>query len=84
MYTEPTPFDGLDKEQVALMMSHINSYPRRELDGKTPYDLFVKEYGEATAEIFGIVRVDACDVTLKPSLLGVEVKTKKRAQSPEK
>lgn len=84
MYTEPTPFDGLDKEQVALMMSHINSYPRRELDGKTPYDLFVKEYGEATAELFGIVRVDACDVTLKPSLLGVEVKTKKRAQSPEK
>ena len=58
------------------MMSHVNSYVRKGLGDKTPYDLFTAEFGEDVAALFGIVRVAANDVTLKPSLLGIEVKVK--------
>lgn len=75
-YTEPTPFDGLCQDDVSLMMSHVNSYVRKGLGDKTPYDLFTAEQGEQIASLFGISRIAANDVTLKPSLLGIEVKVK--------
>ena len=75
-YTEPTSFDGLTQDGVSLMMSHVNSYVRRGLGNKTPYDLFTAEQGEEIANIFGISRVAANDVTPRPSLLGIEVKVK--------
>ena len=75
-YTEPAPFDGLTQSGVSLMMSHVNSYVRRGLGNKTPYDLFAREYGEDVAALFGISRIAANDVTLKPSLLGIEVKVR--------
>ena len=75
-YTEPAPFDGLTQRGVSLMMSHVNSYVRRGLGNKTPYDLFAREYGEDVAALFGISRMAANDVTPRPSLLGIEVKVK--------
>lgn len=74
-YLETTSFDGLSQNDVSLMMSHINSYVRKEIRG-TPYDLFTKEYGEDIASLFNISRINPNDVTLKPSLLGIEVKVK--------
>ena len=82
-YTEPTPFDGLTQSGVSLMMSHVNSYVRRGLGNKTPYDLFAREYGEDVAALFGISRIAANDVTLKPSLLGIEVKVKEGVSPAE-
>ena len=82
-YTEPTPFDGLTQSGVSLMMSHVNSYVRRGLGNKTPYDLFAREYGEDVAALFGISRIAANDVTLKPSLLGIEVKVKESVSPAE-
>ena len=76
-YTEPTSFDGLTQGKANLMMSHINSYVRNGLGDRTPYDLFTAEYGEDVASLFGIVRVAANGVTLRPSLLGIEVKVRK-------
>ena len=75
-YTEPTSFDGLTQDMASLMMSHVNSYVRDGLGDRTPYDLFAAEFGEDAAALFGIVRVAANDVTLRPSLLGIEVKVK--------
>ena len=75
-YTEPTSFDGLTQDMASLMMSHVSSYVRDGLGDRTPYDLFAAEFGEDVAALFGIVRVAANDVTLKPSLLGIEVKVK--------
>ena len=75
-YTEPAPFDGLTQDKVSLMMSHVNSYVRDGLGDRTPHDLFTAEFGEDVAALFGIARVAANDVTLKPSLLGIEVKVK--------
>ena len=36
-----TSFDPLTQEQIALTLSHLNSYPRESLGGRTPYDVFV-------------------------------------------
>ena len=82
-YTEPAPFDGLTQSGVSLMMSHVNSYVRKGLGNKTPYDLFTAEQGEEIANIFGISRIAANDVTLRPSLLGIEVKVKESVSPAE-
>ena len=75
-YLEPTSFDGLSQTDVDLAISHINGYPRDSLKDKTPYDLFAGTFGAPVAEIFGVRRVPAADVVLKPSLLGIVQKTK--------
>ena len=70
-------FDGLRQEQIDRMISHVNSYPRQSLDGKTPYDEFVSFYGERGRiflEKLDIRRINADCVTLDPSLLGPEFK----------
>ena len=74
-YTEATSFDGLTQDDVSLAMSHLNSYVREGLKG-IPCDLFAREHGEDVAALLGISRIDPNEVTLKPSLLGIEVKVK--------
>lgn len=64
-----TSFDNLTQADVDIMMSHINSYSRDALSGKTPYEIFVFLYGEATALALGIIPIKSEEVTLKPSLL---------------
>ena len=51
------------------MMNHINSYPRPQYNGKTPYEMFVFLYGRHLAEKLGLRGIDRNDVTLKPCLL---------------
>jgi len=62
-------FSNLTQEKVDLMMDHINSYPRPQYNGRTPYEMFVFLYGREIAEKLGLKGVDRNDVTLKPSLL---------------
>lgn len=76
-YLEPTSFDGLAQADLDLAMSHVNSYPRESLKDRTPYDLFADAFGTRVAELFGIHRIPADDIVLKPSLLGIVQKTKK-------
>lgn len=66
-------FNPLDQGQVNLIMSHLNSYPRPSLGGRTPYDMFVGEFGDegkAFLDKLGVVRIPADEVTLHPFLLG--------------
>ena len=68
-----TSFNMLDQDGVNLVFSNLDSYPRESLGGKTPYDLFVAEYGEegkAFLDRLGIKRIPAAQVTLHPFLLG--------------
>ena len=51
------------------MMSHINSYAREGLNGRSPYDLFSLIYGEETLQKLGIQRIPAREIILKPELL---------------
>ena len=71
--TKGVSFDSLTQEQVNLALSHVNSYTRGVLGNGTPYDEFVKEFGEegkAFLGKLGIVRIPANEVTLCPFLLG--------------
>ena len=66
-------FNPLSQEQVNLIMSHLNSYPRPSLGGRTPHDLFVEEFGDEGKRFLdklGIVRIPQGQVTLHPFLLG--------------
>ena len=70
-------FDGLRQEQADRMISHVNSYPRQSLGGRTPYDEFVSFYGERGRDFLeklDVRRINADCVTLAPSLLGPEFK----------
>lgn len=66
-------FNPLDQEQINLIMSHLNSYPKPSLGGRAPYDLFVEEFGDEGRRFLdglGIVRIPDDQVTLHPFLLG--------------
>lgn len=64
-----TSFDNLTQRDVDLMMSHINSYKRKKLNNRTPYEMFSFLYGEELANKLGIVSVAPENVVLKPHLL---------------
>jgi len=62
-------FDDLTPELCRLLCSHINSYRRDSLQGKSPYDAFVWLYGEDILSKLEIQKIPADDVTLTPRLL---------------
>ena len=72
-----TSFNSLDQEKVAWILSNLNSYTRGMLDNATPYDEFVKTYGDGAREFLsrlGIERIPSNQVTLDPILLGERFK----------
>lgn len=75
-YLEATSFDSLTQDDLNLTMSHVNGYLRESLKNRTPYDLFTAVFGTRVAELFGVRRIHADDIVLKPSLLGIMQKTK--------
>ena len=62
-------FDELTQEDVERMMNHINSYRRKKLNGKSPYEAFSFYYGEELAQKLGCQKVTAGDINLTPGLL---------------
>ena len=62
-------FDDLTQDDVDLMMNHINSYPRKKLNDRTPYETFTYLYGVEVANALGCKRIDPDEVTLTPQLL---------------
>lgn len=64
-----TSFENITQTQIQRMMNNINSYSRKKLNGRTPYDTFSFMHGTEILEALGAVRIDADDVILLPSLL---------------
>jgi len=62
-------FDKLEQEDIDKMMNHINSYRRKKLNGKSPYEAFCFYYGEDLARKLGCHPVPAKDIHLRPGLL---------------
>lgn len=56
-------------EQINLMMSHINSYARKNLGDKCPYDVFAYQYGEDILKVFNLEKIPADQIILSPELL---------------
>jgi IS30 family transposase len=63
------PLDSLTQESLNLMFSHINSTPRKALNGKTPYEMFSFFFSANTAALLGIREIPKDEVVLKPSLI---------------
>jgi len=59
----------LTQDDISLMMSHINSYSREKLGGKSPIEMFNFIYGEGLAEKLGQSRIPPNEILLKPALL---------------
>lgn len=64
-----TSFDALTQETVCLIMNHINSYTRKKLNEKNPYQAFSFYYGENLPCQMGYVSVPAEDIILTRKLL---------------
>ena len=63
-------FNNLTQEDVTLMMDHINSYKRKKLNDRSPYETFSFLHGEEVLGLLGCSKVAADDILLKPELLG--------------
>ena len=51
------------------MMNHINSYKRKKLNNRSPYETFSFYHGEDVLEKLACRPVAAKDIMLKPALL---------------
>ena len=57
------------QEQINLMMSHINSYARKKLGNKSPYEIFEFQYGKELLDAFHLQKIPADEIILSPELL---------------
>uniref|UniRef100_UPI002ED1D3FB hypothetical protein n=1 Tax=Vallitalea guaymasensis TaxID=1185412 RepID=UPI002ED1D3FB len=64
-----TSFDDLTQEDILLVMNHVNSYTRKKLNDKSPYEAFSFYYGEEILGKLGYVSVAAENITLTYKLL---------------
>ncbi len=62
-------FDELSQKDIFLMMDHINSYKRKKLNNRSPYETFSFYYGEDVLKKLGCHPVAAENIILKPKLL---------------
>lgn len=64
-----TSFEHLTQDDIDLMMNHINSYKRKKLNNRSPYETFSFYHGEEVLVKLGCKPVLAGDIILKASLL---------------
>lgn len=64
-------FDKLEQEDIDLLFSHINSYPRKSLQNKTPYQSVLDDprLGKEFLDIIHISKINGDEINLTPSLL---------------
>lgn len=62
----------LTQNDIDLMFSHINSVPRKSLNGKTPYEAFEFLYGNEILNKLNIQKIEKDTVTLQPYLLNIK------------
>ena len=53
------------------MMDHINSYKRKKLNDRNPYETFSFYHGEEVLRLLGCTVVAPNDITLRPELLNL-------------
>lgn len=51
------------------MMSHINSYSRKKLGNKSPYEVFEFQYSRKILDAFHLQKIPADEIILSPELL---------------
>jgi hypothetical protein len=56
-------FNDITQEDIVLMMNYINSYKRKKLNNRTPYETFSFYYGEEILHKLGCSKVAANNPT---------------------
>jgi IS30 family transposase len=64
-----TSLDGYCQQDINLMMDHINSYGRKKLGDKSPYEAFTFIHGEELLNKLGCRLIPSKDIHLQPALL---------------
>ena len=64
-----THMDELSAGDVALVCSHVNSYPLASLGGRSPIDSLGGLLSDDVLDLLGVRRVEPRDVVLRPSLV---------------
>jgi IS30 family transposase len=64
-----TSFDSLTQDDIQLVMNHVNSYKRKKLNNRSPYQTFSFYYGEDLLHQLSCSPVSAENIILKPKLL---------------
>lgn len=64
-----TSFDELTQDKVNLMMDHINSYRRKSLGDRSPYEMFGLLHDKSILDKLGAVPIPPDDIRLLPDLL---------------
>lgn len=62
-------FDNLTKKNIIDMMNNINNVQRKSLDYQTPYELFLKQYGEDISKKFHLQQIPKDEINLSYKLL---------------
>jgi IS30 family transposase len=63
------PFEPYAQEDIALMMNHVNSYARKTLGRRSPYETFQFLHGADALKKLGAAFIPPDEITLHPSLL---------------
>lgn len=64
-----TNMDSYSQVQVSLMVNHINSYSRKSLWGRSPYDLAMAVMPEDFFILLGLEKIAPDKIILRPKLL---------------
>jgi IS30 family transposase len=64
-----TSFDSFEQADIDRMMNHINSYRRKKLGNKTPFEAFSFFYGDRLFKKLGYTPIPSNSVILTPKLL---------------
>lgn len=61
--------EDLNEEDVKMINSHINSYPRASINWKSPIETMIAHYGKEVIDKLGIASIERKDVHLKYDLI---------------
>ena len=64
-----TNMDNYTQSNITLMINHINSFCRKSLWGKSPYDLAMNVMPQDFFVLLGLEKIPADDIILRPKLL---------------
>lgn len=64
-----TNFEYLTQWDVNMIVNHINSTPRKSLDGRTPYDAALESFGEDILKALQLKCISPDEVNLTPKLI---------------
>lgn len=65
-------FDRLSRQDCSVLMSHLNSQPRKSLSGMTPIDMFIAAHGDTAKkllEAYGIEKIPFDELEMTPKVI---------------